>query len=423
MTEDFLQYVWKYKLFNLQSLRTTSNSTLEIISVGSHNTECGPDFFNAKIKVDEITWAGHVEIHINSSDWYKHNHHKDSLYLKTILHVVLNFDEEVFDHSNNPIPTVSLDGRVSNQLISNYQHLKISKHKLLCQGMTLNLDEFHTNQWLERLLIHRLEDKVSELELIHAKTKGDWAQTFFIQLAKNLGFKTNAVPMQLLAEQIDFNILLKQKEEVVKLESILLGVAGLLVDVKENSYTQVLKREYRHQQNKYKFEDLDASIWKFGRIRPSNFPTLRLVQLAKLVHSYGNLFEVLVRDFSLDFKRTDINIKATPFWDTHYTLKKDSEHKSKSLGSNSVNNIFINTVTPMLFFYGKSIGSFSHQDLSIALLEVLPVEKNGIIKAWAENNIVAKRASQGQALIEQTNNYCKPKKCLTCGIAKQILSK
>ncbi len=422
MTEDFLQYIWKYKLFNLQSLKTTSNNALEIISVGSHNTESGPDFFNAKIKVDDITWAGQVEIHINSSDWYKHNHHKDLAYLKTILHVVLNFDGEIFDGSNNPIPTLSLNGRVSKQLISNYQHLKISKHQLLCQGMTQNLDEFLTNQWLERLLINRLENKVTELEGIHTKTKGDWTQTFFIQLAKNLGFKTNSVPMRLLAERIDFKVLWKQKDSVLVIEAILLGVSGLLNEVDESIYSKKLKKEYHHQQTKYGFENLEASIWKFGGIRPSNFPTLRLAQLAKLIHSFGNLFDVLVRDFSTKLNRKDLNVQASTFWETHYTLKKESEPKSKSLGSNSVNNIFINTVAPMLFFYGKSIGSYSHQDLAIDLLDSLPVERNSIIKKWTENNIITKRASQSQALIELTNNYCKPKKCLTCGIAKQILS-
>jgi hypothetical protein len=423
MTEDFLQYVWKYKLFNLQSLITTSNNTLEIISVGSHNTESGPDFFNAKIKVDEITWVGQVEIHINSSDWYKHKHHKDPVYLKTILHVVLNFDEEVFDYANNPIPTLCLNGRVSKQLISNFHHLKISKHQLLCQGMTKSLDEFLTNQWLERLLINRLENKVKELAIIHSKTKSDWAQTFFIQLAKNFGFKSNSVPMQLLAEGIGFKILLKHKDSLLVLEAILLGYAGLLEDVQENKYTNELIREYMHQQNKYEFEGLEKSIWKFGRIRPSNFPTLRLAQMAKLIHSFGNLFDVLVRDFNMEFNNKALNLQASAFWDTHYTLKKESHNSRKSLGVSSVNNILINTVAPMLFFYGKSIGSSVHKELAIELLDSLPVENNSIIKKWRDNNIISKRASQGQALIELTNYYCKPKKCLTCGIAKQILSK
>ena len=421
MSEDFLHYIWKFKLFNLKNLKTTSGEDIEILSVGSHNTESGPDFFNAKIKIDNLIWAGQVEIHINSSDWYKHQHETDPVYLKTVLHVVMNYDMDVFDEVNNPIPTLELNGRISNQLIANYNHLKLAKHQLVCQGLTDDLDEFQTNQWLGRLLIERLERKVEEISKIHQFTKGNWEQTVFIQLAKNMGFKTNSLPMQLLAEEIDFKILIKARNNVMVIESILFGVAGLLEGDFDESYPNQLKKEFNHQKNKHQFTVLKKEIWKFGGVRPSNFPTLRLVQLAQIISKFGNLFEVFVRDFTVTKEWKELNVAATSFWDTHYTLQKSSVQKKKSLGTSAVNMILINTVAPLLFYYGKETANPSYQEKAIDLLESIPAENNSIIKRWGENNISAKRSSESQSLIELTNNYCKPKKCLTCGIGKQIL--
>jgi hypothetical protein len=421
MSEDFLHYIWKYKLFNLQNLKTTSGEDLEIVSVGSHNTESGPDFFNGKIKIGNLVWAGQVEIHINSSDWYKHQHETDPAYLKTVLHVVMNYDMDVFDEAKNPIPTLELNGRISNQLIANYNYLKLAKNKLVCQGLTSDLNDFQTNQWLGRLLIERLERKVKDISEIHQNMNGNWEQTVFIQLAKNLGFKTNSIPMQLLAEEINFKILIKSRNNVMILESILLGVAGLLEGELDGDYPNQLKKEFNHQNNKHQFTVLKKEIWKFGGVRPSNFPTLRLVQLAQIISKFGNLFETFVRDFTVEREWTELNVEGPSFWNTHYSLHTSSVLKKKSLGKSAINIILINTVAPLLFFYGKETANPSYQEKAIDLLESLPSENNSIIKRWKENNIYAKRSSESQSLIELTNNYCKPKKCLTCGIGKQIL--
>jgi len=421
MTEDFLHYIWKYKLFNLNGLKSHQGHEVQIISSGSHNTESGPDFFNAKIQIGEITWAGQVEIHINSTDWYRHHHQTDSAYNRVVLHVVWNNDSPVLDGNHNEIPTIELNGRISNTLINTYSQFQLSKHQLVCQGLTEKLDNFKTEQWLGRLLIERLEMKTQLIDDIHQQQKGNWSQTFFIVLAKNLGFKINAVPMQLLAEQVNFNILLKAKSNTFQLESILLGVAGLLDSSFEELYPLQLQKEFAHQKAKHNFEILDSSIWKFGGTRPSNFPTLRLSQLAQLIYQFGDLFEVLVRDFDNDFSTKSLNVSASEYWDTHYSFASVSSKKKRSLGTSSVHNILINTVAPMLFYYGQSVGSYHYQDISMKLLDVIPPEQNAIVKKWKQNNIRAKSSSQTQALIQLTNMYCKPKKCLTCGIGTQIL--
>lgn len=423
MTEDFLHYIWKYRLFNLHNLQTQHQQQVQIESVGQHNLESGPDFFAAKVKIENLSWVGQVEVHINSSDWYRHQHQNDAAYLKTILHVVWNHDREVMDLNNEPIPTLELKGRVSGELLANYQHLRLSPHQLLCKGLTDGLDTFKTNQWLERLLVERLERKVADLRATHELTKGDWEQTFFIHLCKNLGFKTNALPMQLLAKSIDFKILLKYRDRLPILEAILLGVGGFLETQENDPYIFNLQREFSHQQNKFHWNHLNSDIWKFGRIRPSNFPNLRLVQLAGLFHRIGNPFDFLVRDFNAHSNLEELNVKASTYWDTHYTFKNATYSKEKFLGRDSINNIVINTVAPMLFFFGIETGLKGHQQMALDVLDSIPSENNNIIRSWNQNNIKSASASQSQSLIQLTNNYCVLKKCLTCGIGKQILEK
>jgi hypothetical protein len=421
MTEEFLHHVWNYALFNSNNLQTTSGENIEIISPGTPNKESGPDFFNGKIKLDSITWAGQIEIHVRSSEWNKHGHQHDPAYHNTILHVVYEDDQPVKNQDSIPIPTLELKGRISKSLLDQYQSFIHSGNKLVCQGFTANLDEFKTKQWLDRLLVERLEQKTQLFSDILHQQKGNWAQTFFIALAKNLGFKTNALPMQLLAQSIDFTILVKNASRIHVLEAILFGVAGLLPEEDSDSYVVDLKREFAHQQVKYGFEPLNPGIWKFGRVRPSNFPTLRISQLAHLIHNFGNLFDVLVRDFALPFDKKMLNVNASSYWNTHFSFSKPVKSADRKLGISSIHNILINTVAPVLFFYGQRQQSFHYQDLAFRILEELPAEKNSILALWERNNILASNAYESQSIIQLTNQYCNRKKCVNCGIGIQIL--
>ena len=421
MSEDFLHYLWRYKNYNTSNLRTVQNNTVEILFVGEPNYESGPDFFNAKVRIDDIVWVGHVEVHVNSSDWYKHGHQNDEAYSKVILHVVFNYDKDVFDIVDNIIPTIELNGRVSRQLQSKYHQLSLSKFPLVCQGMTSGLNGFLTSQWLGRVLVERLESKIMDLNRIHTLTKGSWEQTVFIQLAKNMGFKVNSVPMQLLAEQLDFNILKKKASSIFVLESILFGVAGFLEEKVNSEYHRKLRIEFGFQKKAHGFNVLPLSIWKFGGVRPINFPTLRIAQLAKLIQDQGSIFQFLIYDFETKRVTEKLMIKASPFWDNHFTFHKNSEHRVKIIGLNSINNILINTVSSLLFFYGKELDEPKFREQSIDLLEELPAEINSIVKCWGQNSIKPNSAADSQALIQLTKFYCKDKKCLNCGIGKQIL--
>ncbi len=423
MSEDFLHYIWKHKLFNLHNLRTEDEQEVMILQEGFHNHNSGPDFSNAKIQIGDLIWAGNVEIHINSSDWFAHNHQEDPLYQKTILHVVWVNNKPVSDHLGNIIPTIILKGRVSNSLISKFDHLILNRNKIMCSDSLHTVNDFEISNWLGRLLIERLERKVLELQEIYQVTKNNWEQTFFISFCKNFGFKTNAEPMLALSRNLNFIILLKNKDDLFKLESLLFGVAGLLDgDFKDEYFTQ-LKKEFTHQKSKYGLQCIPSDLWKFGKIRPIGFPTLRLSQLAHLIHMQGNLFDSFVREFKIESNKDIPKVNVSSYWETHYTFDKESKFKKKPLGTKSIENLLINTVSPMLFFYGKEIGSIHHQELAIDLLEKLPAENNFILRNWSQNNIFAESASDSQSLIELTNRFCTLKKCLNCGIGKQILNK
>ena len=420
ISEDFLHYVWKHKLFNLQNLTTEDGQLLQILNEGMHNHESGPDFSNAKIQIGNLTWAGNVEVHINSSDWFAHNHQNDPVYQKAILHVVWNNNKQVFDNLNNPIPTLVLNGRVSSSLLAKYDKLILNRNEIMCSDSIPSVNKFEFFSWLNRLLIERLEVKTSALQEIYSRTKGNWEQTFFIVFCKNFGFKTNQEGMMALSRNLDFKILLKNKDDLFKLESLLFGVAGFLGQEFKEEYPINLQKEYRHQKHKYNLEEIPVEFWKFGRIRPSGFPTIRLSQLANLIHIQGNLFDAYVRNIpaSLDVIQS---VEVSTYWNTHFTFLNPGQVKKKSLGKSAVQNLLINTVAPMMFFYGQETGSLEFRDKALDLLEKLPAENNFIIRNWAQNNIFADNAFESQSLIQLTNNYCTLKKCLNCGIGNQVL--
>lgn len=421
MTEDFLHYIWQHQLFNLGNLTTIEGESVTVLNPGMHNLGSGPDFGQATIRISELTWVGNVEIHVKSSNWYQHNHQHDSLYDKTILHVVWEDDKPVYDNCKNKIPTIALSGRVSSTLCNQYHTIALSNDSIMCKGFLFEVSAFHLKWWLDRMLIERLEEKTELIQSLLKQYNSDWEQAFFILLCRNIGMKTNSEGFELLAKSIPFKILLKRKEEPLILESILFGVSGLLDQGYESDYLQQLKKEFVHQKHKYGLVVLDKSIWKFGGVRPSSFPTIRISQLASLITIFGSFFDSFVRNYHNNLEIQLTTIKTSLYWDTHYQFGKDSRARKKKLGVSLVRNLLINAIAPMMFHYGNSVSSVHHSEQALKVLENIPAENNYITRNWAQNNIFAKSASDSQGLIQLTNKYCKLKKCLNCGIGKQIL--
>lgn len=422
MTEAFLHYIWKFQLFKAEKLTTTNHQTVQVINAGTHNHESGPDFFNAKVKVDNVLWAGQVEIHINASDWFAHNHQTDQAYNNVILHVVWQNNKPALYPNGMEIPCIELAGLVSNHLLQRFEKLERAKTPIPCQGQLSSLDEFKTNMWLDRLAIQRLEQKVNRVEEWMEAANQDLQQAFWIGLCHYWGMKVNAEPMEMVAKSIPLKRLLKLRGNVFQIEALLLGASGFLGASHDNDYAQKLWREFLHQSNKEAIAILPKVMWKTGGVRPSNAPQLRLAQLAALINDVGDIFN----EWILNSPEGQLNIpiiKASEFWDTHYNLTKESVNRPKKVGRQLVDTLLINVVTPFLYYYGKQQRLPNFEQKPIQLLNKIGAETNVIVTIWKQNNIFASNALQSQALIELTNNYCKPKKCVTCGIGKQILSR
>lgn len=421
MKEDFLHYVWKYKLFDTSNLLTTNNEAITIINSGMHNTDAGPDFFNGKIQIGDTVWAGNIEIHIDSSDWLAHQHQHDKAYENVVLHVVFNDDKVIYDANNNPIPTLELKHLVSDKLIAKNQYLQNSKDWIPCQNQIAGVDDFTVKTWLNRLAVERLERKSEEIQITLQQNKNDWEQTFYQYLFKYFGLKVNALPFEQLAKNTSVKIAEKHNQ-LISIEALYYGQAGYLEENINDEYYLRLQKEYQFLKAKFSLNPIDKSLWKLLRLRPANFPTIRISQLANLLNQQTRLFaKVLeintVKELEQLFKTT-----TSAYWKNHYQFGVEAEKSStKKVGKTLINTLIINVVVPFLFVYGKQKQDEKLMDKALQFLESIKSESNSIISKWEELNVISSNAMHSQALLELKNNYCSQKKCLNCNIGSKIL--
>ena len=423
MQEEFLHYIWKHKKFQFFNLTTSSKQNLEILSVGLHNLNSGPDFFNAKLKIDDQLWAGNVEIHINSSDWYVHKHETDKNYDNVILHVVWNDDVEIFRKDNTLIPTLELKEYVLPQTLKNYNSLLSQKKQWInCEKDIADIDNFTINNWLERLYLERLERKSDELHLLLKKSKNNWEEVLFKMLAKNFGLKLNGEAFLSLAESFDFSIFRKEQNNLQNLEALLFGQANLLNKEIEDSYYFKLNESYNFLKHKYKLNNQAVLPLQFFRLRPLNFPTIRLSQLAALYNKNQNLFSEIINSNSIKDLYSLFNIQASEYWKTHFTFGKTSKTSDKKLSKAFIDLLLINSIIPVIFAYSKFKGNPDEEKILNFIQEIKP-EKNSIINKFKELKLNAKSALESQALIELKTNYCSKNKCLHCAIGSALLNR
>ncbi len=421
MNEEFLHYIWKFKLFNQFDLFTIDNEQVEIIKVGQHNSDAGPDFFNAKIKVGDTLWAGNVEVHINASDWQKHNHQNDNAYDNIILHVVFNADIVLKRISGETIPTIELKDKISEKVIQNYLYFKSNKDWIPCEKQIAAVPPFIVNSTIDKLLLERLERKSKTIIDNLALNTNNWEETFYQLLARNFGFKTNAEPFELLAKSLPSLIIAKHKSSLLQIEALLFGQAGFLDEHYEDAYLQKLQNEYVFLKQKYKLKSIDKHLWKFLRLRPVNFPTIRISMFANLVYNSTHLFSKIIEMESYNELKKLMNVEASVYWHTHYIFDKESKHKIKHLGNDSINTILINTIVPFLFVYGKQKDNEKYVERALKFLEQTEGEKNSIITKWKVLGISAETAYSTQALLQLKNEYCTNKKCLNCSVGNYLL--
>ena len=421
MKEDFLHYVWKYQLFSVHDLKTTTKEDVTILKIGTHNYNSGPDFLNSQLKIDDQLWVGNVEIHLKSSDWYVHHHEIDENYNAVILHVVWEDDATIFMKDNKPLPVLVLKNFVFNSALNNYRNLFSTKQRWIpCEKEINSVDDFTLENWKERLFFERLERKSDEMNQLLEANKNDFEAVLFQLLAKNFGLKVNGETFLNLAKSFDFSILRKVRFDEQQLSALLFGQAGFLGEVVEDEYHQELKNEYKYLQHKYHLKAISKNQFSFFRMRPPNFPTIRIAQLISLYHLQSNLFSKMMQTETLKEFYDLFDVNVNPFWKTHFTFDKVSKSTPKKITKSFVDLLLINTIIPLKFLYQKNRGEVDENEF-LVILKKIKSEKNSIISKFDEIGVAVKSAYESQALLELKNNYCAKKLCLQCVIGVKLL--
>lgn len=423
MTESFLHYIWQSQYFNKVDLFTTDGERLEIVKPGFQNTDAGPDFSHAKVNIGELAWSGHVEIHVQSSQWLQHQHTKDAAYDNVVLHVVYEHDTAVCRTDGTPIPTLELKGRIDTALTLNYQQLMTQSSPIPCSSSFHRVADIVRLSMLDRAVVERLQMKAESVLTQLKKNNNDWEETCYQLLAKNFGFKVNSEPFLQLAEALPYKVILKHSSQPLQVQALLFGMAGFLEAGVNDEYFQTLRREFDLLTAKYQLDKkkVAPARWKFLRLRPANFPTLRLAQLATLLTQTRGIFSRIVESEQPAALRSLFEIELHPYWQHHYRFGRKSNSNISSLGTASIDNIIINTVAPLLAAYALHKDDVSYLDRAQALLNATEAEDNKIMRLWNDLQWTAKSAFDTQALLQLHNMYCVRRQCLNCAIGAAIL--
>lgn len=421
MREDFLHFLWRWRRFDAQNLATTDGQPLEILHPGEPNPHAGPDFFNARIRLDGTLWAGNVEIHLQASDWLAHRHDADPAYENVVLHVVFDEDQRLRRPNGEALPCLALRNRIPPQLLEKYLRLDHERAWIPCERSFFSVPEIVRHNWFDRLLVERLEEKTAAVAQAVEAADRHWEEAFYRVLARNFGITVNAQPFEALARSLPLRLLAKHKDHLFQLEALLFGQAGFLSEPLYDTYPRELAREYRFLQHKYGLSPLPAGQWKFFRLRPAGFPTIRLAQLAALLHRPDQLFSQLLAAPDTAAAEQLFVADISEYWCTHFRFDKSSPRRVKSLGREFVHLLLINTVAPFLFHYGRTQGRTELQDRALRLLDALPPETNTVVDAWSARGQPASSAAHTQALLHLKTRYCDAKRCLECAIGNAIL--
>lgn len=416
ITERLLQYIWQFQYFNSKDLRTTDGELLQVIHPGLYNTNQGPDFTDAKIRSGNTVWAGSIELHINTSNWKDHKHSGDINYKNVILHVVWEGDADL----GLSFPTLVLQDKVSKILLSRYEELMHTGSFIPCEKNIQQVNTITWTAWKERLLVERLQSRTKFIFGLLEKNNTHWEETLWWLLAKNFGVSINSAAFEAVARSIPMGILAKHKNQVQQVEALLFGQAGLLDTEFEEDYPKLLQREYRFLSKKYSLRKIQTRI-DFLRMRPSNFPTLRLAQLAILVHQSLHLFSLIKESTALHPVKEMLKVTANDYWHYHYVFDVSSSFKKKTLGEQMISNVLINTVVPILFAYGHHQNENLYKDKALKWLEEIAAEKNTVTKGFASLQLQNKTAFDSQAFLQLKNEYCDKKRCLDCAVGNKLL--
>jgi hypothetical protein len=420
LTEDFLHFVWRYKNFAINSLRTVDGLPLKILNAGEYNKNAGPDFLNAQVWIDGTHWAGNVEIHIRTSDWEAHRHSTDPAYDNVILHVVYHHDLAEPVPAGRPL--LQLSDYIKDDTLHNLETLRGMHQLIPCESLIGNVNSMTRSAWLDRMLAERLETKADAIEHMLIQNRNDWAETAYQWTGRNFGFKINSDPFEMLTRAIPHRMLAKHKNNIEQVEALLYGQAGFLNDKLKDAYPNALKKEYKFLASKYNLVPGRKADWKFLRLRPANFPTIRISQFAALIYRSEHLFSRILELKNIKEALNLFEVTASEYWKHHYQFDTLAESKFQgTLGQESRYNLIINTVAPLLFSYGHLKNEQKYKETAMSLLENCPKELNMITRALAKLDFPNEHAYHSQALIHLKKEYCNRQQCLKCGIGAGVL--
>ena len=424
MTEAFLHYLWKNRLFDFLNVRTTSGVPLQIIAPGYHNFDAGPDFKQAVIRIGDLKWAGDVEIHVRSSDWFRHDHQHDEKYKSVVLHVVFEHDVEVERMPGEYFPTLELKPYVPPDMWQQYQRLTESLELLPCRRYLAQVGSLRLRSVISSMAMERLLRKQEEIMETHAQCKSDWNETLYRQLAIGFGFKTNAAAFEMLARSMPYRLIARHLDSKVQVQALLFGQAGMLSDPSVDVYHNSLKCEYEYLSYKYQLDPIGEHHWNRLRLRPSNFPCLRLAQFANLLWKTPDLLQEMLKVRSVEQCRQLLSVEADEYWTKHFQFGKETilSH-SIAMGGSSVDSLIVNVIVPILFAYYRFSGTQDKLESTVAMLEQLPFEDNKITRFFRDTPFPQETALDSQALIELLQRFCKEKRCIDCTVGEYIVRK
>jgi hypothetical protein len=423
MKESFLHYIWELQYFAKKDLLTNQKEKVDILNPGTLNTDAGPDFLNAKIKIGDIEWIGNIEVHKQSSDWFLHHHQHDQAYSNVILHVVYKHDKEIFFPDGTMVPTIELQNRIAEDLILKYSKLVNSPETVPCSSRLPGMSSLIKLSAKENALLKRLQRKSAEVKELLNRNKNDWEETSYQLLAKNFGFKVNADTFFRLSKVLPYKVLSKHRHSLFQLEALLFGQSGLLDKKHEDEYPRSLSKEYEFLSYKYALHDhkLRGFEWKFLRTRPANFPSLRIAEFAALINKNPSLFYSVIQLKDASDLYSWFSIHTSAYWSNHYVFDREAETGPGILGKASIENLAINTIVPLLVRYSREMDAETYMGRAISILESLPAENNKITHLLSEHGIEITNGFDSQAAIELYNNYCRKKNCLNCAIGNYIV--
>ena len=424
MDENLLHFIWKYRLFEPTGLSTAEGERVEIVKPGTHNKDAGADFQNARIRIGKTLWAGNVEMHINSNDWLAHKHEKDAAYNNVILHVVYEKGNKTIAGKNGvEIPTLELKNRINPALLSRFKELSKRKDWIACAKFFKDVDEFSVKNFLERLLVERLEGKVQQINTLLDESGNDWETVMFQMIARYLGASINKEAFSMLAKTLPIKIWAKHQHDKLQTEALVFGQAGFLNEKFDEDYPNQLRKEYAYLKRLHQLQPMEKHLWKFLRLRPSNFPTVRLAQLAALMSKEVKLFSQILEAKNAKAIHKLFDLEIPEYWNTHFQFDKISAKANVHLGDTMKDILLINAVAPVLFAYGKYKDNEDYCDKAVKLLETCKAESNSIITGWKQLDLSPDNAYESQSLLQLKNEYCNQFRCLECGIGHKVLAK